>query len=239
VKRLLLFLALACACKPAAPLTVFAAASLREAFTAIAAGSDATFNFAGSQELRTQIEHDAPADVFASADIEHMAALEKAGRVGPPALFARNEPVLVVARDKSAAIKSFADLPAAEKIVLGAAGVPIGRYSAQILDKAGADFRARVEAHVVSREANVRQVLAKVSLGEADAAIVYRTDAAAAAGKVTVVTIPAETNVIAAYAIAVVRSSKHPDAASAFVDRVLSADGQAALQKAGFLPAKP
>ncbi|HEY0463798.1 MAG TPA: molybdate ABC transporter substrate-binding protein, partial [Polyangiaceae bacterium] len=124
------------------------------------------FNFAGTQEIRTQLEQGAAADVFASADVRHMSALRDAGKVEAPTVFAENEPVLVVAKEKAASIRSLADLPSAERIVIGAAEVPIGKYTLQILDKAsgalGADFRARVEARVVSRELNVRQVLTKV-----------------------------------------------------------------------------
>jgi molybdate transport system substrate-binding protein len=125
--------------------------------------------------------------------------------------------------------------------VIGTPEVPIGRYTLQILDRAsvtpvGADFRSRVEARVVSRELNVRQVLAKVSLGEAQAGIVYRTDAQSARSQVTVVTIPPEINVTADYPIAVVTGTAHPTLARAFVDLVLSVEGQRALRSAGFLP---
>jgi len=117
--------------------------------------------------------------------------------------------------------------------------VPIGRYSLQILDNAskalGNDFRARVEEHVVSRELNVRQVLAKVTLGEADAAIVYRTDVATDEGAVGVVTIPPELNVLAEYPIAVLEGAPHPELARAWVALVLSVEGQTALSMAGFV----
>jgi molybdate transport system substrate-binding protein len=229
-------------------LVVFAAASLREAFTAIGQdferahqGVKITFNFAGTQELRTQLEHGAAADVFASADQKHMAELLRARRVTDPAVFARNEPVVVVAKPKAAALRTFADLPAAGRIVVGADEVPIGRYTRQILERAaqrlGADFRARVDARVVSRELNVRQVLAKVSLDEADAGIVYRTDAATAADRVTVVSIPEDINVIAEYPIAAVAGAAHPALARAWLELVLGPGGQQVLARAGFLPA--
>lgn len=228
-------------------LVVFAATSLRDAFTAMGEaferahpGVELTLNFAGTQELRTQLEHGVAVDVFASADQVHMDTLVRGERVADPVVFARNEPVVVVSTEAAATIRSLADLPAATRIVIGTPEVPIGRYTLQILDRAsatslGADFRARVEARVVSRELNVRQVLAKVSLGEAQAGIVYRTDAQSAESQVSVVTIPSEINVTADYPIAVVTDAAHPTLARAFVDFVLSAEGQRALQGAGFL----
>jgi molybdate transport system substrate-binding protein len=223
---------------------VFAAASLREVFAEMESrfrsshhGVRVTFNFAGTQELRTQLEHGARADVFASADQRHM--IELGAQVVEPRVFARNEPVMVVARERAQSIRTFADLPSAERIVIGVPEVPIGRYTLQIFERAsaslGSDFRSRVEAHVVSRELNVRQVLAKVALGEADAGIVYRSDTRAAPGPVTVVTIPPEANVIAEYPIAVLREAEHPSLARAWVDLVVSADGRRMLEQHGFL----
>lgn len=238
--------AIATGCKEATPpetgLTVFAAASLREVFTALGEdfkskhpGIELTFNFAGTQELRTQLEHGAQADVFASADQRHMEELLKASRVAAPVVFARNEPVVVVARDSVEAIKAFADLPKAERIVVGAEEVPIGRYTTKILEKAGADFRAQVEAKIVSRELNVKQVLAKVSLGEAQVGVVYRTDLLTAGQGLGVVAIPADVNVIAEYPIAIVSGTTHPQLARAWLDLVASPAGHQALQKAGFI----
>jgi molybdate transport system substrate-binding protein len=240
------------ACKRAAPppaapeknLVVFAAASLRDSFTHMQSdflwdhrGAEITFNFAGTQQLRTQLEQGAAADVFASADQKHMGELVKAGRVAAPVVFARNEPVVVVTKEAAAKLRSFADLPSAARIVVGVPEVPIGRYTAQILDKAsaslGADFRKRVEAKIVSRELDVRHVLAKVTLGEADAAIVYASDARAARDKVTVLTIPPAVNVVAEYPIAVVSNAAHPTLARAWVEFVLG-KGQQALSDAGF-----
>lgn len=232
-------------------LVVFAAASLRDVFTSMAAdferrnpGVAITFNFAGTQELRTQLEDGAAADVFASADERHMAELLRGARVSRPVVFARNEPVLVVSREAVSRIESLADLPKATRVVVGTPEVPIGRYTLQILDRAaatlGADFRARVESKIVSRELNVRQVLAKVSLGEAEAGITYRTDAlsrGAIEARVRVVSIPAEVNVVADYPIAVVSAAAHPELGRAWVDFVLSPEGQRALVAAGFTPA--
>jgi molybdate transport system substrate-binding protein len=232
-------------------LVVFAAASLRESFSTLGDAFEksqpnvkVTFNFAGSQELRTQIEHGASVDVFASADQKHMNELFLAKKVKSPKLFVTNEPVVIVAKERAGAIKAFADLPSATRIVLGVPEVPIGRYTLQILDKAsktlGADFRSRVEAHVVSRELNVRQVLSKVALGEADAAVVYRTDAVTAKDRVEVVTIPPELNVIAEYPIAVLGAAPHPELAKSWIALVLSEQGRQIFSKAGFmLPVSP
>jgi len=227
-------------------LVVFAAASLRESFSTLGEVFEkshpnvkVTFNFAGSQELRTQIEHGASVDVFASADQKHMNELYRAKKVKSPKLFVTNEPVMIVAKERVQEIKAFADLPSATRIVLGVPEVPIGRYTLQILDQAsktlGADFRARVEAHVVSRELNVRQVLSKVALGEADAAVVYRTDAVTAKDRVEVVTIPPELNVIAEYPIAALEAAPHPELAKSWVALALSEEGRQIFSTAGFM----
>jgi molybdate transport system substrate-binding protein len=231
-------------------LVVFAAASLREAFESLAAsfekarpGARVRLNLAGSQELRTQIEQGARADVFASADGKQMDLLVRAGLVDRAEVFARNEPVLVVPRGNPAGIRALTDLPKTKRLVVGAREVPIGAYTEMIFDAAakkyGADLRARLEASIVSRELNVRQVLAKVTLGEADAGIVYRADAQAAGDKVEIVRLPADLNVIAEYPIAVVKGAPSPDLARAWVDLVRGPEGQGALTAAGFLPRPP
>jgi molybdate transport system substrate-binding protein len=205
-------------------------------------GVTLNFNFAGTQELRTQLEQGANADVFASADPRHMAELVRAGRALSPITFARNEPVIVVSREAKGSIRALSDLPSASRIVIGAPEVPIGRYTKQILTRAeatlGADFRARVEAKVVSQELNVRQVLSKVRLGEADAGIVYRTDALTTP-EVTLVAIPEAVNVVAEYPLALVTNADHPYLAKAWVDYVGSAAGRSFLLRAGFLPPEP
>jgi molybdate transport system substrate-binding protein len=222
-------------------ITVFAAASLREAFGDLAeefqarSGVKVHVNLAGSQELRTQIENGARADVFASADHKHMASLVKAKLAPSPRVFARNTPVVIVPRDNPAKVGSFDQLTRARKLVIGVPEVPIGAYALQILDRAGADFKDKVLANVVSRELNVRQVLAKVTLGEADAGIVYRTDAIAGKDKVVIVEIPAKLNVVAEYPVAVLSNAPQAAAARAFVDLLLSADGQNRLAAAGFV----
>lgn len=226
-------------------LSVFAASSLREAFQALGPrfsathpGVTVTFTFAGSQELRTQIEHGAPADVFASADDDHMNALVTAREADAPVVFAKNNLVIVCPKDGTT-VTSLETLPSASRIVVGAPTVPVGRYAARLLDAAsqryGTDFKARVEAKIVSREANVRQVLAKVTLGEADAAIVYRTDAAVAKD-VRVVDLPPELAFDTAYPIAVLRAAHAPELARAWVDFVRTPEAQAVLAGAKFLP---
>ena len=232
---------------PNRDVTVFAAASLRESFTILGrkleeqrTGARVVLSFAGSQALRAQIEHDAPADVFASADQRHMQALVAGKRVLEPHLFARNELCVVVSRAKASELTKLEALPQAERIVLAAPEVPAGSYTAQMLEKAGRelgrDFRARVDAHVVSREPDVRQVLAKVALGEADAGIVYRTDALTQKDEVSVLPIPAAFNVLAEYTVAVTAGGPAPELGRAFVDLLLSPAGQAILASHGFLP---
>jgi molybdate transport system substrate-binding protein len=147
-----------------------------------------------------------------------------------PTVFARNEPVLVVPLDNPASLRVFADLPKARRIVLGVQEVPIGAYAARILAAAHLDLEGRV----VSRELNVRQVLAKVELGEADAAIVYRTDAARAGVKV--IAIPPAINVTAEYPIAVLARARQPTLAGQFVALVRSPAGRAVLARFGFSP---
>ena len=194
------WLALASGCSPAAPaaalesgeasgeLLVYAAASLSDAFAAVAAdfealhpGVELKLSFAGSQSLRTQLEHGARPQVFAAANEAHMQALARDGVIGDPVVFARNELVVVVPADNPAGIGSFAELAKGERIVLAGREVPAGVYAAEILATAaaryGKDFTRAVESRVVSREADVRRTLQKVVLGEADAAIVYATDA--------------------------------------------------------------
>jgi molybdate transport system substrate-binding protein len=231
-------IALALLAAGSAELTVDAAASLREAFTSIGRafesatpGVRVSFQFAGSQELRTQIENGQAADVVATADLRHMDALAAKKLVERPAIFARNELVIAVPQGNPAQIHSVADLARRGRVVLGVPEVPIGRYSEQVLGKAG--VRDDVLKRVISRELNVRQVVAKVALGEADAVLVYRTDVSAA---VEAVPIPPDLNVVAEYPIAELAAAPHRELARAFVAYVLSPAGQATLAAAGFLP---
>lgn len=224
---------------------VFAAASLKETFEAIAESFEAAhprsrvvLQLAGSQELRMQIENGAKADVFASADARHMAALQDAGLVEKPTIFALNEPVVVTPKANPAGLARFEDLPKAKKLIVGVDEVPIGRYTKQVIENAGKDlgesFVKDVEANVASRELNVRQILAKVRLGEGDAGFVYETDAATVRDKVQVIEIPRRWNVIAEYPIAVTSQAPAPDLAKAWVEMVSSPGGQKILSAAGF-----
>ena len=176
--------------------------------------------------------------MFASADGGQLRALEAAGLTHPARIFARNEPVIVVPAGNPARIGGLQDLPRAQRIVLGAPEVPIGSYTLRILDAAsalyGPAFAKAVGAHVASRELNVRQVLAKVRLGEADAAIVYRTDALAARDTVEAISIPRQVNALAEYPIAALRGARDPAMARAFVELVLSPGGRAILSRFGF-----
>jgi molybdate transport system substrate-binding protein len=217
-------------------LKVFAAASLTAAFTRIGeqyaaanGGDKVTFNFAGSQALATQIQQGAPADVFAPADIANMDKVKDL--VGTPRNFAGNLLAIVVEKGNPKGVRTLDDLASPDlKVVLAAEEVPAGRYAEQILDKAGVSVRP------VSQEDNVKAVVTKVSLGEADAGIVYVTDVTAGGDKVEGVDIPEDQNVTATYPIATVKASKGQEGASAFMDLVLSAEGQQVLREHGFLP---
>jgi molybdate transport system substrate-binding protein len=220
----------------AGELKVFAAASLTAAFTRIGeqyaaanGGDKVTFNFAGSQALATQIQQGAPADVFAPADIANMDKVKDL--VGTPRNFAGNLLAIVVEKGNPKGVRTLDDLASPDlKVVLAAEEVPAGRYAEQILDKAGVSVRP------VSQEDNVKAVVTKVSLGEADAGIVYVTDVTAGGDKVEGVDIPEDQNVTATYPIATVKASKDQEGASAFMDLVLSAEGQQVLREHGFLP---
>jgi molybdate transport system substrate-binding protein len=223
---------------PAAPgeLTVFAAASLTAAFTELGqrftaanGGTKVTFNFAGSQALATQIQQAAPADVFASADTANMDKVKDL--VGTPQPFASNLLAIVVEKGNPKGVRTLGDLASSDlKVVLAAEEVPAGKYAEQVLDQ------ARVPVQPVSQEDNVKAVVTKVSLGEADAGLVYVTDVTAGGDKVEGVDIPQDQNVLATYPIATVKASQAPDQAQAFMDLVLSDEGQQVLEQYGFLP---
>jgi molybdate transport system substrate-binding protein len=231
-------------------LIVFAAASLREAFEKMSEafkrehpGVEVTFNFAGSQELRVQIESGAAVDVFASADRRNLNALRAGRWVEAERIFARNEPVLAVPSAGGGAIFSFEDLPKAKRIVVAAPEVPIGGYTVQTLERAyrqyGDQFRKQVQGRIASNELNVRQVLAKVRLGEADAGIVYRSDVASIGTGVRAIRIPEELNVTAEYPVAMARAARHRKLAAAWIDLMTSPQGQMILGRFGFLSGTP
>lgn len=242
----LLVLLAACGGSSDNTLTVFAAASLTDAFTELAAayevanpGATVLLNFAGSQALRTQIEQGAQADVFASANDRHMQSLVDAGLIDAQAVadFATNRLVVIVPASNPAAVVTLDDLARPGiKLVLAAADVPVGNYTRQMLANAGDEFAQAVLANVVSEETNVRVVLNRVVLGEADAGIVYATDARAGGADVLTIDIPDPLNVPASYPLAPLSASRQPDNAARFVDFVLSAEGQAILASYGFGP---
>lgn len=236
-------------------LNVFAAASLTAAFGEIGKGFQVThpevtvtFNFAGSQQLAQQINSAAPADVFASANQAQMDVTVKAGSIagGAPQPFAKNRLVVIYPKTNPGGVQTLADLAKPGlKLVLADKTVPVGQYALSFLDNAAKDagfyatFKEDVLKNVVSYELDVKSVLAKVLLDEADAGIVYTTDAATdKAGKTGQLAIPDNLNVIAVYPIAVVKDSANLAAAQAFIDYVLSPDGQAVLSKYGFIPVK-
>jgi len=212
---------------------VFAAASLTDAFKAEAAafhGARVQLNFGGSSTLAAQIAQGAPAEVFASADQASMQRVVGAGQAAAHAVFATNRLQLVVGPGNPKGIHSLADLARPGLVVvLCAPAVPCGAYAAQALGKAG------VTVHPASQEQDVKAVVTKVALGEADAGIVYQTDVRAAGRAVAGVEIPAGENVIAEYPIAVLRGAG-PEA-TAFVDFVRSSEGQRILAGFGFGPA--
>jgi len=228
-------------------LTVFAASSLSDAFTEIGdifesehPGVSITFNFAGSQALRTQIEAGAAADVFASANKKEMDTLGSGGIISPDTvqIFLTNKLVVILPQVNPAALQKLEDLAMPGiKLVLAAEEVPVGGYARQALEQMnsqfGSDFKDKVLANVVSNEDNVSQVVAKVQLGEADAGIVYVSDAVAAP-ELKTIEIPAELNVIAYYPIAPLNRSDSSDLAAEFITYVLSNEGQGILQKWGF-----
>jgi molybdate transport system substrate-binding protein len=227
--------------EPSGDVTVFAAASLTDvftdigdAFTAANPDVDVTFNFAASSELVTQInEGGAPADVFASADLSNMTKLTEAGNNGSdPLVFATNLLEIIVEPGNPRGITGVADLENDDLIIVTCApAVPCGKYAQQLFQNAG------VTVTPDSLEENVKSVVTKVTVGEADAGIVYETDVTGAGDEVEGVDIPVDVNVLAEYPIAITKDAPDAEAAQAFVDFVLSQPGQKILDNYGFLPA--
>jgi molybdate transport system substrate-binding protein len=226
-------------------LMVFAASSLTDAFAECEAafeethpGFDVIISTAGSQSLRLQIEQGADADVFASANPAHVDSLVTDGLVVSSLAFVANALVIAVPDDNPAAISTVADLGQAERLVVGSAEVPIGRYTQEFLERAdaaiGGGFASRVRESVVSEEGNVRLVIGKVEIGEADAAIVYRTDAASRS-RVSIIEIPEAMSPRAEYRIGVVTESSQIEMAEAWVEFVTTGPGQTILTSHGFL----
>ena len=246
---------------PAAPptpepreLVMLVASSLTDAFTEIGtafaklpenAGVASTFNFGASSQLRTQLEQGAPADLFASADTIQMDAAVKAGTIqGTPKVFARNRLALIVPKSNPAGITTLADLARPGiKLVTTAPDVPVGNYTRVALQKMAADplfgagFDQKVLGNVVSEEANVRQVVTKVQLGEADAGVCYTSDVTPKVQpEVKTLDIPDQYNTIAEYPIAATKNAKAPATAQRFIAYLLSPAAQAILKKNNFLP---
>jgi molybdate transport system substrate-binding protein len=235
-------------------LNVSAAASLTAAFNDLGKafeaknpGTKVTFNYAGSQQLAQQIGSGAPVDVFASANQTQMDAAAKSGRIDKAAeqIFVKNRLVVIYPKNNPGGVQTLQDLAKPGlKMVLADKSVPVGQYALQFLDNASKDpsfpagYKDAVLKNVVSYEQDVKSVLTKVELGEADAGIVYTTDAAAdTAGKTAQLAIPDALNVIAAYPIAALKDSPNLPLAQAFVAAVLSTDGQTILNKYGFITA--
>lgn len=231
---------------------VFAASSLTDAFGQIAAafqaqrpGISVGLNFGGSQALRTQIEQGAPADVFVSASSTDMNALVADGYAaqGSTRALLSNRLVVILPETNPAHINRLQDLARSQvKVVLAAADVPVGAYARQALQNMnsafGIDFEQKVLANVVSNEDNVKQVVAKIQLGEADAGIVYVSDAVAAPG-LGQIEIPSQWNVVATYPVAVLKTAKNARVAAEFVAFLMAPAGQTILRKWGFGPASP
>lgn len=235
-------------------LTVFAAASLKDAFNDIKAafepqhpGVTVSYNFDGSQILRSQIEQGASADVFASANKPQMDKLAGEGYVDQSSVmdFTNNKLALTVPKNNPGKVKSLSDLARpGVKLVVCSKDVPCGGYTLQMLDNIvksqayGTDFKTKVLNNVVSREPNVNDAVSKVALGEADAAFVYVSDVPREMkGRVTMMPIPDSVNVLAVYPIGVLKQSNNKAAADSFVNFVLSPEGQAILDKYGFVKA--
>jgi molybdate transport system substrate-binding protein len=235
VKRCAVALALGALLLPGAAassprLTVFAASSLATVFPRVDRAP--RYDFDGSDRLYAQLDAGAPADVFAAASPKYAQLAFEKGLVLKPVVFATNSLVLIVPAANPAHIRKPADLRRKGiKLVIGAAGVPIGDYTRKVLARMGLGAALK---NVVSEERDARSILAKVSLGEADAGFVYVTDARVAGSRVHSLTLPAQAQPTVKYEIAVVKASANRAAAQAFVRRVLGAAGQGQLRRAGF-----
>jgi molybdate transport system substrate-binding protein len=241
VKALAVVIALAALAVPGASagagLTVFAASSLTQVFPRI--DRSPQYSFAGSDQLALQIREGAPADVYAAASPKHPQLLYHDGLVSKPVTFATNKLIVLVPRSNPARITSVYDLRrSGVKVVIGDAGVPIGAYTRFFLDTVG--ITDAVMRNVVSQETDVKSIVAKVALGEADAGFVYATDAKPAGSRARSIKLPAWAQPLILYQIAVVNSSSHRSSARAFVRKVTSDRGRRLLRRAGYgvLPRK-
>lgn len=234
-------------------LTVFTAASLADGafndtkakFEAQHPEANIIYDFDGSQQLRTQLEQGAYADVFASASTSHMNALKNESLMNNSTIvnFAKNKLAIAIPKSNPANVSSLSNLARPGiKLVVCDKSVPCGSYTIQMVDALannstyGPDYRTKFNANVVSKETNVNFAISKVALGEADAAIVYVSDVPSdMKDKVTIISIPDNLNVVATYPLGVTAQSKHQDLAKAFEDYVKSPDGQAILKQYGFI----
>ena len=213
------------------PITVLAAASLTDVFPRI--DKAPRYSFAGSDQLALQIRQGAPADVYAAASPKYTQLLYRDGFVLKPVVFATNKLVVLVPRSNPAGIHSVYDLRRpGVKVVIGDKTVPIGTYTRQILDALG--ITADVTKNVVSEETDVKGIVSKVALDEADAGFVYRTDARPVASRTRTIALPTWAQPPIRYELAVVKASTHRAAARAFVRKVTSKRGRRLLQQAGF-----
>lgn len=230
-------------------LSVYAASSLREVFQELGhqfelahPEVDVRITFAGSQVLRLQLEQGARADVYASADRRHMAALAELGLLEQSEWLISNELVVIVPASNPTQIHEFSQLDRASKLIVGSPSVPVGGYTRRLFDRAGAQlgvgFASRLRSQIVSQETNVRLVRAKVELGEADAAIVYRTDGLASQ-RVKMVEIPRALNVRADYVVGRLKASARGREASQFVEYLHSKLGLEVFARHGFRGAQP
>lgn len=233
-------------------LIVFTAASLTGAFSEIGkmyedeTGIKVVFNFDGSQALRTQIQHGAYADVFASANNKQMNGLKDLGLMknSTVSIFTRNKLSLIIPKDNPAGISDLRDIAKpGNKIVIGTKHVPVGDYALQIIDNLGDDpawgpeYKEKVLANIISQETNVNYVVTKVALGEADVGFAYVSDITRElSSRVSQIEIPDEYNIIAEYPVGMTTESRYPVAAQNFINLVKSEEGRAVLERYGFSP---
>ena len=211
--------------------TVYAAASLTEVFPKIS--PKPRYSFAGSDQLALQIRQDAPADVYAAASPKYTQLLYRDGLVGKPVTFAKNRLIVIVPKSNPAKIHSVYDLRrSGVKVVMGDQSVPIGSYTRQLLDNLG--IKDAVLHNVVSQETDVKGIVAKVALGEADAGFVYRTDAKPVSARVEKVFLPVWAQPPVRYQIAIVSSTPRKVEARAFIRKVLAKRSRMLLRRAGF-----
>jgi molybdate transport system substrate-binding protein len=234
-------------------LIIFAAASLKEPFTELGqlfekqTRCHPVLNLGGTNQLRVQIEEGAAGDLFASASVPEMEKAKKAGTVAEPSIFARNRLILVAPQANTAKLKDLLDLARpGVKLVTAHPDVPIGTYTRNLLKrlaaepKFGSAYTETVEKNIRSLETNVKQVLAKVLLGEADAGFIYQSDVLPTmTGQLVEIPIPPALNVPAEYPIARLKNAVHPRQAQQFLDLLLSPEGQAIMKKWNFVPARP